>query len=194
MASTAIISLSLITLVVASTCSDNPSFHRFSFGGVNGVVVSDGPAIFTQNPFIGLPSAALERSYAASFRSVSPAIFQQNVVILDIPESRIMVDAGSVNIPEFPQFENAGKLIENMKGAGISPESIDAIIFTHAHADHVSGIITQDGKVSFPNAKIYIGEREHKFWSTIPVPNPKPLIIPNETIGMFWRHFGMRKR
>lgn len=175
--------LSVLSFAAAtSTCSDNPSFRRFSFGGVNGVVVSDGPAFFATNAFL-VPDAALARNFAASFRPVTPAVFQQNVVILDLPVGRVMVDAGSVNIPQFPQFDTAGKLLTNMEAAGISPDSIDGVIFTHAHADHVSGVVTADGKAVFPNAKLYIGEEEHEFFADENLPNPNPATIPNGTMG-----------
>lgn len=174
--------VSLIATVAAtSTCSDNPAFRRFSFGGIKGLIVSDGPAIFTENPFL-VPDAVVRRSRRASFRSVSPLIGQQNVAIIDLPDARVMVDAGSVNIPEFPQFRNAGRLISNMKAAGVEPESIDAVLFTHAHGDHVSGVTTVDGKAAFPNAKLYISKVDHEFWTQENVPNLKPEVIPNDMI------------
>ena len=174
--------VSLIAAVAAtSTCSDNPAFRRFSFGGINGLIVSDGPAIFAENPFL-VPDAVVRRTLRASFRTVSPLIGQQNVAIIDLPDARVMVDAGSVNIPELPQFRNAGRLISNMKAAGIEPESVDAVLFTHAHGDHVSGVTTVDGKAAFPNAMLYISRVDHEFWTQENVPNLKPEVIPNELI------------
>ncbi|CDF40033.1 unnamed protein product [Chondrus crispus] len=176
-------SLAILSVAAATpTCSNNPSFHRFSFGGIQGVVVSDGPALFDVNPF-SVPNAALKRNYDASFRSSSPLVIQQNVAIVDMPAGRVLVDAGSFNIPEFPQFANAGRLLANMRAAGIAPESIQAVVFTHAHADHVAGVITADGKRAFPNAHVYIDKVDHEFWTQSNVPNPKPAIIPNATLG-----------
>ena len=52
-----------------------------------------------------------------------------------------------------------GKTIEALKNAGISPSSIDIALITHAHADHIGGLII-DGTAAYPNAKLYISKDE----------------------------------
>ena len=39
-----------------------------------------------------------------------------------------------------------GRLLDELDGAGIRPEAIDAVIFTHLHGDHIGWNIVQDSR------------------------------------------------
>lgn len=59
-----------------------------------------------------------------------------------------------------------GLLTENLKKAGIDPADIDAVIPTHAHIDHIGGIVNKEGKLLFPNAQIYMTQIDFDFWTS----------------------------
>lgn len=56
-----------------------------------------------------------------------------------------------------------GQTLENLKQIGITPDQIDTILFTHLHVDHVSGLLNE-GKIVFPNAKLYLPAVERAYW------------------------------
>jgi glyoxylase-like metal-dependent hydrolase (beta-lactamase superfamily II) len=58
------------------------------------------------------------------------------------------VDAGS-----------GARFIANMKKAGFSPDSVNLVLITHGHFDHVGGLY-KDGKALFPKAKVLLSEKE----------------------------------
>lgn len=174
---------SILSFSLATTCPFNPAFQTRSLGSFNLTVISDGQ-VFVDGNFFSVPDAALRRSYRASFRPVFPSLLSLNVLLIDTPFARILVDSGAVNLPEFPFFNEAGKLLRNMRAAGISPESVDAVLITHGHGDHISGINTQQGQRAFPNAKIYVPQAEHDFWTTVPLENFKSAVLTNETVAL----------
>lgn len=58
---------------------------------------------------------------------------------------------------------NAGNLGKSLAEAGIQAQSITDIFISHAHGDHVGGLIDADGALAFPNATIHISAPEWKF-------------------------------
>ncbi len=58
-----------------------------------------------------------------------------------------------------------GKLMTNLKAAGVDPASIDTVILTHMHPDHSAGLTDMTtGKAHFPNAELVMHENEPKHW------------------------------
>jgi glyoxylase-like metal-dependent hydrolase (beta-lactamase superfamily II) len=71
----------------------------------------------------------------------------------------ILIDAGSGGFKQW-----GGRLKANLLHAGIQPSEIDAILLTHAHPDHVGGLMDASGEAVFPNAELVAHHLEVAFW------------------------------
>ncbi len=72
----------------------------------------------------------------------------------------IMIDAGAGNTMQ----PTLGKLPENLRAAGVPPESVTHIVMTHLHPDHANGLVDDAGAPHYPNAEIVVHETEAAFW------------------------------
>ena len=157
-----------------NVCYNNPSIHRFSVGDINGVVIHDGKIVLDDNLW-SVPEEAVIRTLDFAHQSTSSFEISINIVVLDTPKGRVLIDSGSRAYVDQPSRENTGLLLPNMIAAGISPESIDSILITHGHSDHFGGLTDENGTKTFPNAKVYINREEHLLFSsneTIELPSP----------------------
>ena len=57
-----------------------------------------------------------------------------------------------------------GQLLINLAAAGIDAKTVDAVIISHYHADHLNGVLKADNSLAFPNAEILVPAPEHKYW------------------------------
>ena len=48
-----------------------------------------------------------------------------------------------------------GRLPAVLAAISVRPEDIDAVLITHMHVDHISGLVA-DGRPVFPNAEVFI--------------------------------------
>ncbi|CAN8064458.1 unnamed protein product [Agarophyton chilense] len=183
------VQLALLSSVYATfqpSCSVNPYVHHFSINNVSATVTSDGP-IKTPRDFFSVPDEAVSLSYSHVFRSTSPIVWQQNILLIDLPIGRVLVDTGANRLP-VPPFAATGILVDNLLSIGIEPESIEVILITHGHPDHVSGLVDSQGNRTFPHATVYVPRVEYEFWTAEPFVNPNPL-VPNATLESFRQIF-----
>ena len=74
----------------------------------------------------------------------------------------ILIDTGFGN----NGAPTVGRLLDNMKAAGIDPASVNTILVSHFHPDHISGLMAKDTNAQiFPNAEILVPDAEYAFWT-----------------------------
>src|SRR5882724_425799 len=74
-----------------------------------------------------------------------------NSAVVSSSQTRILVDAGL----------SCRELMKRMVSAGEDPHTLDAILITHEHADHVSGLPVLARKLGIPT---YFTEQTHRAW------------------------------
>lgn len=93
-----------------------------------------------------------------------------NVSVLVCGDDVILFDCGSG--PNF--MPGAGKLPDSLEQAGIRPERVRHVVFTHAHPDHLWGSLDDFGSPAFPNATYHMSAAERDFWFSADVYNRLP--------------------
>ena len=136
------------------------AWYRFKLGDFEATVVSDGT--LNLGPVAALypktPKEAVEGVLTSQFQSPAAVIGQENCLVLNTGDKLVLFDSG---IGTYKVFGTAAGRLENTLAAS----GIDAIILTHGHIDHLSGIMSDEGKRLFPNAQIIMSKVEHDFWT-----------------------------
>lgn len=73
----------------------------------------------------------------------------------------IMIDAGIGDIAQEGMV--AGLMPEAVDALGIPRESVETVVYTHMHYDHIGGS-RRDGRIVFPNARHVFHTKEWDFW------------------------------
>ncbi len=138
----------------------NENFYRFKIGKFKCISVSDGS--YDYDPFHLFTNIAkdqiikiLHKYNLPPNKITSPYTF----LFVNTGENKVLVDMGAGNLGP-----KTGKLVKNLKSAGITPEDIDTVFITHAHPDHIGGTLDDEGKPNYPNARYYICKDEWDFW------------------------------
>src|SRR5882672_1012105 len=136
-----------------------PGFYRQKVGDLEVTAVFDGPGVFDVNWLNGQKTKddvlkALQND--PHLMDVSDAGY-----LVNTGKQLILVDAGSGIWFGGGKF---GHLVANLRTAGYTPEEVDIVLVTHLHSDHIGGLTTQDGKIVFPNADIYVAKADNDFW------------------------------
>jgi glyoxylase-like metal-dependent hydrolase (beta-lactamase superfamily II) len=152
---------------VAQGTSGQPrgvAHHRFSLGAREVFVLSDGHLVVPADALAGnVPAGELRGFLTANALGLERVNFHINVALVKTGSDYVLIDAGSGGTWE----PTAGKLADSLDAAGIKPEEIGTIVITHAHPDHIWGLIDElDDSLRFPRARYVIGAREFDFWTS----------------------------
>jgi len=99
-------------------------------------------------------------------------IMSVHALVLDTGKRRVIVDTCIGNdkersIPSWSHLQTS--FLSDLAAAGYPRESIDTVLCTHLHVDHVGwNTMLVDGKwvPTFPNARYLIAEQEWNYWDT----------------------------
>ena len=96
-----------------------------------------------------------------------------HALVVDTGTRRIVVDTCIGNdkerdIPSWSHLQTS--FLADLEAAGYRRESIDTVLCTHLHVDHVGwNTMLVDGQwlPTFPNARYLVGEQEWRYWSGV---------------------------
>jgi glyoxylase-like metal-dependent hydrolase (beta-lactamase superfamily II) len=132
--------------------------YRFSVGDFECAAIHDGsiaPPVSLSEVFPNAPQPLLEQ-VLDKYDLRSELIVSYTCLVVQAGEHLLLVDTGWGTSSPLP---GAGKLVKNLRAAGIEPEKIDTVILTHGDGDHIGGNANDDGAPTFPNAR-YVMWRE----------------------------------
>jgi glyoxylase-like metal-dependent hydrolase (beta-lactamase superfamily II) len=138
--------------------------HRFKIGAFDCLAVSDGTFAYPAGLFF---ANARKEEYEQGLRERQLPLDQITTpyvcLYLDTGERRVLVDTGAGKLAP-----TTGRLVQNLRSEGIDPGTIDTVILTHAHPDHIGGNLDANGSLAFPNARYVMSSVEWDFWASKP--------------------------
>ena len=123
--------------------------------------VSDGRLVLPGGfVFAPMPQEALApilAEYGLSAERLEP---ECNLALWRDGTRTVLFDVGSG--PDF--MPSAGKLAESLDAIGLAPEAVTHVVFTHAHPDHIWGLLDEFDEPMFPEAVFMMGRAEWEYW------------------------------
>lgn len=137
-----------------------PGYYRMMVGSAEVTAVSDGTVTIPLDELLTNTTPArldglLSRSHLG--HDVETSI---NAYLVNTGTHLVLVDTGAGGL--FGPGAG-GRLLDNIRAAGYTPEQVDAVLITHIHGDH-SGGLSAGGTALFPNATVYLDRHEADFW------------------------------
>jgi glyoxylase-like metal-dependent hydrolase (beta-lactamase superfamily II) len=152
---------------------DNGSY-RFTLGGFHGVAISDGALNYPLESFFAkVPREQVEEVLRRHNLPTDRITTPYTCLFVDTGRHRVLIDTGAGNLgvlaPKmFPGIDHSttvtGSLLGTMRASGIEPSTVDTVIITHAHPDHVAGTLDDDNALVFANARYVVARNEWDFW------------------------------
>lgn len=138
-----------------------PRFHRSRLGDFELTVVSDGARPIPLPPrfVLNVPNEEVLKVAEAAGMPKGEVVGPFNPMVVDTGRQRILIDTGYGSLSP-----TVGRLPQSLAVAGIDPKSIDIVLISHMHGDHINGIKNADGSLAFPNAEIKVPAVDWAFW------------------------------
>lgn len=132
-----------------------------SIGTAQLTTVSDGnlvlPAGFIFDPMPQDELQKIREAYGLLGDQLTP---ECNLALYQDGENTVLFDVGSG--PDFAA--TAGTITDSLDQIGLTPQDITHVVFTHAHPDHIWGLLDDFDEPLFSEASYYMGRDEWDYW------------------------------
>lgn len=112
--------------------------------------VNAGSDRFTVAAFFDVPESERAPTLARHAIDTERIEVPFNCLLIDTAHERVLIDAGI----------HAEPLVSSLREAGIAPDAVDTVIFTHAHYDHLFGALDVEERRTFPRARYLMSRIE----------------------------------
>lgn len=136
-----------------------PGVYHRRVGDIVVTAISDGFLDGTLDVLRNITQEGARQILAESFRPARRTAV--NAFLVYSAGRLALIETGSGNYLQ----PTAGKVMANIKAAGVDPADIEAVLLTHMHPDHSAGLTdTATGRRNFPNAELVVHENEPRHW------------------------------
>src|SRR6266446_6789909 len=150
----------------AQTPDPKPGFLRYKVGDAEITALYDGiwekvhdPGCFSNATVAEIKQALADAGLTTAFVPIPITVF-----VIRLHGKLVLCDAGGGNqVQAFNQNSVfvSGKMMANMRVAGIDPKKIETILISHFHPDHIFGLLEKNTNAPvFPNAEIIVPAAE----------------------------------
>jgi glyoxylase-like metal-dependent hydrolase (beta-lactamase superfamily II) len=156
--------LSFLSTAHAQTATER-GFHRYNVGSIEVTALYDGVWEKAHDPNF-IKGVSVDETKAALAAAGLPSDFVPipfTPNLIKIGSQVVLIDTGTGGQTGGPK---AGLFMKHLAAAGVDPSSVNHILISHFHPDHIFGLMSKapENKAVFPNATVYVGAVEYKFW------------------------------
>lgn len=134
---------------------------NMALGSATLTTVSDGslmlPGSFIFDPMPKNELAPILAQYGQDSERLTP---ECNLALYRDGTNTVLFDVGSG--PDF--MPTAGTIVDSLNAIGLTPEDITHVLFTHAHPDHIWGLLDDFDEPLFYEASYMMGRAEWDYW------------------------------
>jgi glyoxylase-like metal-dependent hydrolase (beta-lactamase superfamily II) len=143
-----------------------PGWYRYKVGSHEVTVVTDGARTFPlPDGFVAnVKKDDINAALAAAYMEKDKMTILFNPIVVNTGSKLVLIDTGNGEAAHAQSKGAVGQLNTNLAAAGIDRNTIDTVVISHFHGDHVNGLLTADNKPAFPRAEILVPAAEWKFW------------------------------
>lgn len=154
--------------------------YNFTIGEIECAVLLDGASNIEVERFLARFPEGTEAEYRQAFAEIGSALEEatssMNILVAKMGDEVILVDAGM-------GYDSLAAMAET----DFSPDDITLVVITHAHGDHVLGLLNEAGESNFPNAQFVISKDELIYWQgriSTDRAAQKPILTMMQTQGL----------
>jgi glyoxylase-like metal-dependent hydrolase (beta-lactamase superfamily II) len=165
----------------AASPAPDVQYQAFKIGSYSALALKDG-ALQAPNDgkgfVIGEPTAEVAAMLESAGAPNDHFEFSIQPLLVHAGSHVLLFDTGAGS--NFGEI--AGKLLASMAAAGENPASVTDIFISHAHGDHIGGVVTPARTLAFPNATIHMSVPEWKWLSGMSAEDAKNVGIQQVTV------------
>jgi len=138
-------------------------YHQ-QIGELQVTALFDGTVALGRQALVGIDPGAVTRLLEHGYvpedgKGLQTAV---NAYLIQRGDHLSLIDTGTAQC--FGAGIGLGQVLSNLRAAGYDPAEVDDVLLTHAHPDHMCGLLDAQGKAAFPKATVWLSQADAAYW------------------------------